>query len=209
VRHFLNLDHYGAPPFRALPRDRGAAEPRFGRGVVEREGILPWYGGDVAQRLRDELGRGDVTAARITAGYLAHYAADATMPLHATEDHDGRGTGQAGIHRRIEADLVDADLREYTRRAARLLARRRAIPSEGAVGALFAALEEAYGEIAPLLAADRDARRATRVGSKLYYRRLHAELVDRLAAQIAAAVTLTAALWEGACKPIDARIGAQ
>jgi hypothetical protein len=121
------------------------------------------------------------------------------MPLHATEDHDGRGTGQAGIHRRIEARLVDADLGEYTRRAARVLVRRRPIAAEGAVGALFAALEQSYGEIAPLLTADRAARRATRVGSRLYYRRLHAQMVDRLAAQIGAAAALTAALWEGAC----------
>ena len=199
VRHFANLDHYGPPPFRALPRDRGAAEARFGAGVVEREGILPWYGADVARRLRDELRRGDVAQARITAGYLAHYAADATMPLHATEDHDGRGTGQAGLHRRVEAELVDADLSEYARRASRLVERRRPIAPDGAAGALFAALEEAYGEIPVLLAADRDARRGTRVGSRVYYRRMHAALVDRLAARIAAAVRLTAALWEGAC----------
>ena len=204
VRHFLNLDHYGAPPFRALPRDRRAAESRFGRGVVEREGILPWHGADVAHRLRDELRRGDLPAARITAGYLAHYAADATMPLHATEDYDGRRARQPGIHRRVEAQLVDADLGEYARRASRILEPRRPIAPEGATGALFAALEQAYGEVGPLLAADRDARRDTRVGSRLYYRRMHAALVDRLAAQIAAAVTLTAALWDGACAAIDA-----
>jgi hypothetical protein len=199
VRHFLNLDHYGPPPFRALPRDRRAAESRFGPGAVEREGILPWWGAEVARRLADELRRGDGAAARITAGYLAHYAADATMPLHATEDHDGRGTGQDGLHRRVEAELVDADLGEYARRASRILEPRRPIAPDGAAGALFAALEQAYGQIAPLLAADRDARRGTRVGSRLYYRRMHAELVDRLAAQIAAAVTLTAGLWQGAC----------
>jgi hypothetical protein len=203
VRHFLNLDHYGAPPFRALPRDRRAAEARFGRATVERQGTLPWHAAAVAARLRDELRRGDVAAARITAGHLAHYAADATMPLHATENHDGRATGQQGIHRRIEAQLVDADLGEYTRRAARLLVPRRPIAPEGATGALFAALEQSYDEIAPLLAADRHARRDTKVGSRLYYRRMHAELVDRLAGQLAAAVTLTAALWEGACARPD------
>jgi hypothetical protein len=140
-----------------------------------------------------------VAAARVSAGHLAHYAADATMPLHATEDHDGRGTGQAGIHRRIEARLVDADLDEYTRRATRILVPRRPIAPEGAAGALFAALETSYGEIAPLLAADRAARRSTKVGSRLYNPRLHAAHLERLAAQIGAATALTAALWEGAC----------
>jgi hypothetical protein len=199
VRHFLNLDHYGAPPFRALPRERRAAEARFGQAAVERQGTLPWHGATTAGRLRDELRRGDVTAARVTAGHLAHYAADATMPLHATGDHDGRGTGQSGIHRRIEARLVDGDLGEYTRRASRMLVPRRPIAPAGAAGALFTALEQSYGEIPPLLAADRDARRGTKVGSRLYYRRQHAELVDRLARQLGAAAALTAALWEGAC----------
>jgi hypothetical protein len=198
VRHFLNLDHYGPPPFRALPRDRRAAEARFGWQAIEREGTLPWHGAVVARRLRDELRRGDLAAARVTAGYLAHYAADATMPLHATENHDGELSGQRGIHRRIEATLVDADLGEYTRRAWKVAARR-PIDPDGAAGALFAALEQAYERAATVLAADRDARRGTKVGSRLYYRRLHADLVDVVAEQLGAAAVLTAALWEGAC----------
>jgi hypothetical protein len=198
VRHFLNLDHYGPPPFRALPRDRRAAEDRFGRRVVEREGILPWHGAAVARRLRDELARGDVRAAVVTAGHLAHYAGDATMPLHATENYDGERTGQRGIHRRVEARLVDGDLGEYTRRTWKVT-RRRAIGPEGAEGALFAALEQAYTGLDAVLAADRAATRGTKVGSRLYYRRLHAELADLMAAQLGAAAVLTAALWEGAC----------
>jgi hypothetical protein len=197
-RHYLNLDHYGPPPFRALPRDRGAAQARFGQKTVERHGVLPWSGGALARRMRDELRSGAVAAARVTAGHLAHYAADATMPLHATENHDGQRTGQRGIHRRLEASLVDRDLGEYTRRSWRV-APRRPIPPAGAEGALFAALEDAYGEVATVLAADRSASRGTKVGSRLYYRRLHADLVDVMAEQLGKAAVLTAALWEGAC----------
>lgn len=198
VRHFMNLDHYGPPPFRALPRDRHAAEARFGQRTVEREGVLPWHGAVVAGRLRDELRRGDVASAVVTAGHLAHYAADATMPLHATVNHDGERTGQRGLHRRVEARLVDGDLGEYTRRTWKV-DRRRPIAPEGAAGALFAALEQAYARLPAVLAADRNARRDTKVGSRLYYRRLHADLADDLSEQLGAAVVLTAALWEGAC----------
>jgi hypothetical protein len=166
----LNLDHYGVPPLRALPRDRHAAEARLaadrrarGHAVVRRRRRAPF---------RDELRR--ATRGRATAGHLAHYAADATMPLHATENHDGELSGQRGIHRRIEATLVDADLGEYTRRAWKVAARR-PIDPDGAAGALFAALEQAYERLATVLAADRDARRGTKVGSRLYYRRLHAD----------------------------------
>ena len=198
ARHYLNLDHYGPPPFRDLPRDRGAAQRRFGQKTIEREGVLPWSGAALARRLRDELGRGDVATARTTAGHLAHYAADATMPLHATENYDGERTGQRGIHRRVEAALVDRDLGEYTRRSWRV-ATRRPIPPEGAEGALFAALEDAYGKLGTVLDADRNASRGTKIGSRLYYRRLHADLVDVMAEQLGKAAALTAALWEGAC----------
>jgi len=204
VRHFMNLDHYGPPPFRDLPRQRRAAEARFGWQTIEREGTLPWSGAAVARELRDEFRRGDLAAARVTAGHLAHYAADATMPLHATANHDGQLTGQRGIHRRFEASLVDGDLDEYTRRSWKVPARR-AIAPEGAAGALFAALEQSYARAGRVLAADRDARRGTKVGSRVYYRRLHADLVDVVAEQLGAAAVLTAALWEGACAVASGR----
>jgi hypothetical protein len=198
ARHYLNLDHYGPPPFRDLPRDRGAAQKRFGQKTIERHGVLPWSGAALARRLRDELRAGDVVRARVTAGHLAHYAADATMPLHATENYDGERTGQRGIHRRVEASLVDRDLGEYTRRSWRVPSRRPIAP-DGAEGALFATLEDAYGKLATVLAADRNASRGTKIGSRLYYRRLHADLVDVMAEQLGKAAVLTAALWEGAC----------
>ena len=45
----------------------------------------------------------------------------------------------------------------------------------------------------------------TRRGSRVYYRRLHADLVDVLAEQLGRAVALTAALWEGACVGVGRR----
>ncbi len=199
VRHFLNLDAYGPPPFAALPRDEGAAVKRYGRAVVERNGVLPWHGGRVARELSAEVARGEWRAARRTAGHLAHYAGDATMPLHATVDFDGQRTGQRGLHRRIEARLVDQRLAAFERDAGRV-GRGRAVPPERSEEALFAALEASYAAVGPVLAADRVARRGTRVGSALYFRRLDADLHALLAARLAAAAGLTAALWDGACR---------
>jgi len=197
-RHFLDLDAYGAPPFAALPRDEAAAVRCYGRAALEREGVLPWYGGSLARRLAAELARGDRAAARRTAGYLAHYAGDATMPLHATVNYDGARTRQRGLHHRIEALLVDDRLAVYTADAARVGAGR-PIPPARSEAALFAALEASFDAVAPVLAADRADRRGTRVGSPLYLRRLDADLHALLAARLGAAAALTAALWDGAC----------
>jgi hypothetical protein len=198
VRHFLDLDHYGAPPFRVLPRVYAEAVRRFGREALEREGTLPWHSGTLARRLEREIHRGDWSAGRVTAGYLAHYAADSTMPLHATQNHDGQLTRQRGLHQRIEATLVDGHLGRYIERALRTPLRA-PIATKRSEAALFAALEDSYAAVAPVLAADRAARRRTRVGSGLYYRRLDADLRARLGDRLGAAAALTAALWEGAC----------
>jgi hypothetical protein len=199
IRHYLDLDEYGSPPFRALPRDYDAAVARFGRKTVEERGTLPWYGATLARRLRDEIARKSWKQARVTAGHLAHYAADATMPLHATRNHDGQLTRQRGLHKRVEHRLVDARIARYRERARRVRPRAPIAPAE-ATAALFAALEEAYGSVAPVVAADRAARAGTRTGSSLYYRRLDVELGERLSHHLGAAASLTAALWEGACR---------
>lgn len=198
VRHFLDLDHYGAPPFRALPRAYEDAVARFGRAALEEQGVLPWHAEGVARRLADEIRRRDWRAARVSAGHLAHYAADATMPLHATENYDGQLSGQRGLHRRIEAKLVDDHLERFVARAARTRSRP-PIPPERTATAIFATLADSFDAVAPLLAADRAARRGTRTSSVLYYRRLDADLGELLSVRLGAAAALTAALWEGAC----------
>jgi hypothetical protein len=198
IRHFLDLDAYGTPPFAALPRDEEAAVRRYGRAALDRNGVLPWYGSQLAHQLADEIAHGEWGTARRTAAYLAHYAGDATMPLHATANYDGQRTRQRGIHRRIEARLVDERLGVFERDAIRI-GRAPPIPPERSAAALFAALETSFTAVAPLLAADRAARRGTRVGSPLYFRRLDADLHVLLAARLGAAAALTAALWDGAC----------
>jgi hypothetical protein len=83
-------------------------------------------------------------------------------------------------------------------RAARTPARP-PIPPARSAAALFATLDDSYAAVGSLLVADRAARRGTRVGSALYYRRLESELGHLLAARLGVAAALTAALWEGAC----------
>jgi hypothetical protein len=41
------------------------------------------------------------------AAWLGHYAADAHMPLHTTKNYDGKETGNDGIHKRFEVEMVD------------------------------------------------------------------------------------------------------
>lgn len=43
----------------------------------------------------------------VLAGVLGHYVEDLSMPLHASENHDGQMTNQKGIHAYFESDVVD------------------------------------------------------------------------------------------------------
>ena len=41
-QHFLDMDAFGPPPFDALPRDKDAAVAKFGKDMVQKNGLLPW-----------------------------------------------------------------------------------------------------------------------------------------------------------------------
>jgi hypothetical protein len=110
-RHFVDLDAFGPPPFDALPRDYEAAVKKFGKEMVDKNGLLPWR----AEEIQDQLvrafqrvaqgqpyGLDDVT---FFSAVLSHYVADAHVPFHAIVNYDGQLTNQRGIHGRFETEL--------------------------------------------------------------------------------------------------------
>jgi hypothetical protein len=193
VKHFIDLDLYGAPPFAELPRSYRAAVRRFGRPVVEERGIVPWTIEQEHGRLARELRAGDWQAALRTAAYAGHYVADATMPLHAVSDYDGQKSGSPGVHKAVEHDLVDARLDDY-RRAMRATMKPASVESYGS-DRVFEALTESFTDAPQLLAADREARAAGPLGSPAYLERLNRKSEKLIAARLARAVELLGALW--------------
>lgn len=116
--HYFELDLWGGG---TLPADRWRflREAQRRRLDVEDVGILPYalleeYG-ILASAFGDHrAGRpGAREDALVTAGTIAHLAADAAVPLHATRHHDGwvgdnpRGFRRSrGVHRWFETDMV-------------------------------------------------------------------------------------------------------
>lgn len=117
--HYLNLELLGG---KALPERRDAYRRLLDRlHIAPRQaGALPYAIVEGSERLAlclaehrrwpaDEAIRAKCL---LTAGWLAHYLADLTQPLHTTIHHDGRVRGKGasphtGIHRRVDA-LLDA-----------------------------------------------------------------------------------------------------
>lgn len=195
VKHFLDLDLYGAPPFEELPRAYADAIARYGEATVRERGVVPWTIERERARLVAAMRAGDWAAARTTAAYLGHYAADATMPLHAVSNYDGRATGNHGIHGAIERDLVDARIGEFLRR---LRSKSHPARADAVSRDPFAVLAESYAAVPSLLAADTAARAAGDVGSPRYVDALDERVGGMLAGRLARAVDLVAALWVSA-----------
>jgi len=110
-RHFLDMDAYGAYPFKELPRDYDAAVRKYGTEMLARNGLLPWRTSEIAGNLMrgfqavSKNGAYAYSDIRFFSAIIGHYTADAHVPLHAVVNYDGQLTGQRGVHNRFEEEL--------------------------------------------------------------------------------------------------------
>jgi len=102
-RHFLDMEPYGGPDH--LPRTLEEARERLG-GDYYRKGVVPWIIQDRWRDLVEAFRSGDAARVAMATAILSHYVADAHVPLHTTENHDGQATDQRGVHSRWETGLV-------------------------------------------------------------------------------------------------------
>jgi hypothetical protein len=110
VRHFIDLENFGAHPFAALQPDLAAMESEYGKQTLMKSGTLPWTIEATAQGIQQAWHQGDCDEAILRSGYLAHYVGDATQPLHTTKYYDGYPQDR-GMHARLEG-AADRSLRE-------------------------------------------------------------------------------------------------
>lgn len=97
-RHFIDIDHYGKYPYSELPRDYKAAVEKFSKDTITKYGIVPWHVITMLGRLTRAFREKNFSAIMRNSADIGHYIADAHVPLHASSNHDGQLTGQAGIH---------------------------------------------------------------------------------------------------------------
>ncbi len=155
-RHFLDMEPYGEPDH--LPRTLEEAQARIG-GDYYRKGVLPWIIQDRWRDLVAAFKEGDPAKVALATAILGHYVADAHVPLHSTENHDGQFTGQRGVHSRWESELVGRYIAvdDLTVRPAR--------PDAAFPERPWDWLVAAHALVPQLLADDQEADRTTPVGS--------------------------------------------
>jgi len=151
-RHFIDLEPYGTPE--RMPLTLEEAQARIG-GDYYRHGVVPWIIQDRWRDLVAAFRSGDAAKVALATAILGHYVADAHVPLHTTENHDGQHSNQRGVHIRWEAGLVERHIQveALTVPAAR--------PDPAFLTRPWAWLKDAHALVPQLLEDDRSADRAT------------------------------------------------
>jgi hypothetical protein len=156
-RHFLDMEPYGDPEH--LPRTLEEAQAKVG-GDYYRLGVVPWIIQDRWRDLVDAYKEGDPAKVALVAAILGHYLADAHVPLHSTENHDGQFTNQRGVHSRWESGLVERNI------AAADLVVLPAQPDADFLRRPWDWMRAAHALVPQLLEDDREADRTTPLGSR-------------------------------------------
>jgi len=107
ARHYIDIDHYGKPPFAALPRQWDSAVARFSKDTLLAYGIVPWYAQTALQQLTVAFKEKNPSKILLLSAAIGHYIADAHVPLHACSNHNGQLSGQQGIHAFWESRLPE------------------------------------------------------------------------------------------------------
>jgi hypothetical protein len=198
-KHYIDIDWYPEWLAGTFPHDRATLEARYGDYAVRSHGLLPWAIEDTYATLTQQIRTGSWSAAALTIGDLSHYVADATQPLHCTENYDGDMTGQGGIHSRYESVMMAGHIDDLVAPTA---------PAESLASAreaAFACIGDSYAAVAGLLRADEDALRSASGYDATYYALLWNSTATMTRARIDSAIVLTASLvysaWIDAGRP--------
>ncbi|MEO6150847.1 MAG: zinc dependent phospholipase C family protein [Mucilaginibacter sp.] len=105
--HYFNADRYGRQPFKTMPRKWKDAVAKYSQDTILKNGTLLWTIQQNYYWLVKAFKEHDTTAILRTSANLAHYVADAHVPLHLILNYDGQLTGQTGIHSLWESRLPE------------------------------------------------------------------------------------------------------
>jgi hypothetical protein len=201
-RHFVDMDAYGPYPFSGMPHVYDEAVKRYGVEFVLKNGTLPWRSDEIYGKLVEAFtqkagySRENI---RFFSSVIAHYAADAHVPFHASLNYDGQLTGQWGIHSRFETELFE----RY--RSTLTISPRPPAPIANTREFIFETLTASFAFVRPLLDADkaaiagRDAYDDTYF--TLFFSKARPILEQRLSDSISGVASLITAAWVQAGRP--------
>ncbi len=106
-RHYINLEEFKNINPEDLPKTFKEASAKYDSAFLQKTGILPWYIQTLTEKLTQAFQKKNRSEILFISAELAHYVADAHMPLHTASNHDGQLTNQKGIHAFWETQLPE------------------------------------------------------------------------------------------------------
>jgi hypothetical protein len=195
MRHWFDLDELDRFPFRNIPRNYEKALAKYGRERLKEAGLLPWRIAELYARLVQAMRESDWKRVPLFAAHLGHYVADGHQPLHTTTNYDGQLTGNQGIHKRFEHEMIRRHLGQYQDLAAFT---QRAQRTADPVGFTFDFLIDSYVWVDNLLRADTLARLGVHGYHDAYYAALYVFAGKLAKLSMAQAATDLGSLWYSA-----------
>ncbi len=199
--HFLDLDAFGAFPFSSIPLDE-AEHLRTGGEKAGEKGRVPWRTAEAWRDLVKAFSSQNPLRILEASAVVAHYAADAHVPLHAVVNYDGKLSGQTGIHSRWETGLYARYQRQIEGRLGPVKLEGVSDPSEF----VFAILRQSFPLAAEVLASDHacagptnyvDTPEDDRYGDD-YWTAFYENEGPRIAERLTSASGAVASLWRSA-----------
>ena len=207
-RHYFDMENFG--DVATFPKTMEEAKKKYDDKFLDKNGILPWHIQDMMAKLTKAFKDKRKNEILFIAADLGHYIADAHMPLHTSDNHDGQNTNQKGIHSLWESRLPELFVKDYKLN----------VPQgkylENVDAAIWELMADTHSLVEPLLAADKKLRTATpenkmyvtdsdgavvknKYGGMLYSDeyagRFHQELNGMVENQMKKAITVTASFW--------------
>ena len=130
---------------------------RLGRAALDKFGTLPWQISQRVSQLEQSFRSRNLDALPTELAVLAHFVADLHQPLHVTDNHDGKYTGNVGIHRCFEIDIINRYHEHFETATAQAVGRYQYI--DDPLEAVFAAIARNYQLLPVIFDADSAARR--------------------------------------------------
>lgn len=111
-RHYLDVELYETS-IDSIPRKWDDALKKYGAAKLQSCGTLPWQVQRSYYQLVKAFKNRDAAKILSHSANLGHYIADAHVPLHTTQNHNGQLTNQHGIHAFWESHLPELFAANY------------------------------------------------------------------------------------------------
>ncbi len=111
-RHYLDVENYESH-IDSIPEKWNDAVNKYGAKKIAKEGMVPWQIQRTYYNLVRAFKERDSLKILKYSADLGHYIADAHVPLHTTNNHNGQLTNQSGIHGFWESRIPELFAKDY------------------------------------------------------------------------------------------------